>query len=143
MKRSCEPADGAQAVGHLDGAGDAGAEADAVIGARHIVVHGLGDCDDLDALAVQPHAVAQGVVAADGDQVIDAQPVQVLQDFGRQIVDVLFIGILQMRGHASFFTWLGLVREVCKKVPPVRPARLTTSSVRTWNCCCCRPFRRG
>ena len=71
--------DGAQAVGHLDGAGDAGAEADAVIGAGHIIVHRLGDGDDFEAFLVQAHAIAQGIIAADGDQVIDAQEIQVLQ----------------------------------------------------------------
>ncbi len=82
--------DGAQAVGQLDGAGDAGAEADAVIGAGHIVIHRLGDGDDLDALLVQAHAVAQRIIAADGDQVIDAQEIQVLEHLGGQIV-VVFV----------------------------------------------------
>src|SRR5207248_11613287 len=34
---------GPQAIDHLNGASDAGAEADAVVGARNVVVHGLGE----------------------------------------------------------------------------------------------------
>ena len=75
-----------QPVGHLDGAGDAGAESDAVVGSRDVVVHGLRNCHDFHAFLVQAHAVAQGVIAADRDQVLDAEPLQVLQNFGRQIV---------------------------------------------------------
>ncbi len=46
----------------------------------------LGMRDDLDAFLIESHAIAQSVVAADGDEVIDAQPVEVLQHLGRQIV---------------------------------------------------------
>src|ERR1022692_2098121 len=35
-------------------------------------------------------------------------------------------------GTADFFTLLGLVRELCRKVPPVRPLLLTVSSDSTW-----------
>ena len=122
---------GAQAVGHLDGARDAGAEADAVVGAGHVVVHRLGNGDDLDAFLVQAHAVAERVVAADRDEVVDAQPFEVLQHLRRQVVALGVVLVLQVRrARLDFFTLPGLVREVCRKVPPVRPARLTISSVK-------------
>ncbi len=123
---------GAQAVGHLDGAGDARAEADAVIGARDIVVHRLGDGDDLDAFLIEADAVAKCVVAADRDEVFDAKPLEILDDFRREVVLLGGVAGLEMRGDAALPTALGLVREVWRKVPPVRPARLTRSSVRNW-----------
>ncbi len=58
----------ALAVDELLGAGHRGREADAVLGAVHVVVHGLGDGDDREALAPEPGRVAERVVAADGDQ---------------------------------------------------------------------------
>ena len=77
---------GAQAVRQLDGAGDAGAEADAVIRAGHVVIHGLGDGDHLETLVVQAHTQAERVIAADRDQVINAQEIQVLDHFRDQVV---------------------------------------------------------
>jgi len=44
---------GAEAVDHLNGARDAGAEADAVVGAGDVVVHGLGNADDFEAFLVE------------------------------------------------------------------------------------------
>ena len=70
----------------LDGAGDAGGEADAVVGARDVVVHRLGDGDDRHPLVVQAHAVGQRVVAADRDQVVDAEQLEVLEHLGREVV---------------------------------------------------------
>ena len=41
------------------------------------------------------------------------------------------VGRLQVvRERSDFLTLPGLVRELCRNVPPVRPARLTISSVR-------------
>src|SRR5260370_32536786 len=58
---------GAQAIDHLNGARDAGAETYAVIGAGDIVVHGLGDADDFEAFLVETNTVLKSVVPADGD----------------------------------------------------------------------------
>ena len=92
---------GSQAVGHLDDAGHAGAEADAVVGAGNVVVHGLRDGDHFYAFLKQAHAVAQRVIAADGNQVIDSQPVQVLQHLGSQIISVVAVGLLQVRRNIA------------------------------------------
>src|SRR2546426_4043566 len=92
---------GAKAVDHLDGAGDAGAEADAVVGAGDVVVHGLGNADDLEAFFVKADAIAQRVVTADGDESVDAEPGEVLEDFRGEIV---FLGsefVLKMRRNAG------------------------------------------
>jgi len=72
----------AQIVGELNGARDAGAEANAVIGAGDIVVHGLGNADDLETFLIKTHGIAECVVATDGDEIFDAQPVEILQNFG-------------------------------------------------------------
>ena len=68
------PGRGAQLVDELHAAGDRGREADAVVGAEDVVVHRLGHGQDLHALAGQPLGVRQGVVAADGDQPVQAEP---------------------------------------------------------------------
>ena len=93
----------AQRVGQRDGARDAGAEADAVVGARHVVVHGFGNAHHLEALFGQMHAVAQRVVAADGDQVIDAQPLQVLEHLRGHVVDFVGVFLFQVRRHFRCF----------------------------------------
>ncbi len=49
---------GAQAVGQLDRAGHTGAETDAVIGARNVVIHRLRDGNDLHAFLVHADAIA-------------------------------------------------------------------------------------
>src|ERR1700693_4288575 len=67
---------GAESVGHLNGARDAGAKADAVVGARDVVVHGLGNSNDANAFLVQTDSVTEGVVTADGNHVFDAEPGQ-------------------------------------------------------------------
>ena len=90
----------AERVRHLDRAGDAGAEADAVIGAGNIVVHGLGDGDDANPFLVEAHAVAERVVSADRNHVLDAQPRQILQNLGRQVVLLRVVLALKMFGHA-------------------------------------------
>src|SRR5260370_40860100 len=57
---------GAQAIDHLNGARDAGAETYAVIGAGGIVVHGLGVADDCEAFLLETNTVAKCVVATAG-----------------------------------------------------------------------------
>src|SRR5437016_13446378 len=88
----------AEAVDHLNGARNAGAEADAVGRARHIVFHGLGNADHLEAFLVQTDTIAQRVVTADGDESINAKPSEILKDFRSEVV---FFGgefIFEMRG---------------------------------------------
>src|SRR5205807_6590824 len=64
----------AKAVDHLNGAGDAGAEANAIVRARDVIVHGLGDADDFEALFVQTNTVAERIVAADGNESVNPEP---------------------------------------------------------------------
>ena len=89
----------AQVVDQRDGAGHAGAEADAVVGSRYIVIHRFWDSNDLEAFLIKPHAVTQRIVPADRDQVIDPKEIQVLQDFGRQVVALFGIFVGQVRRH--------------------------------------------
>src|SRR5260370_25158595 len=97
-----------EAIDHLDGAGDAGAEADAVVGAGDIVVHGLGNADDFEALFVKANAIAERVVAADGDESIDAKPGEILEDFGSEVVLLSGEFVLEMRGDAGFADAAGI-----------------------------------
>src|SRR5208283_4309176 len=71
---------GALAVDGALGAGDGGGEADAVLGVADVVVHGLGDGDDFDAFLVQAGGVGEGVIAADGDNVVHVEPGEVGED---------------------------------------------------------------
>src|SRR5208283_1094068 len=91
---------GTQAVGHGNGASDAGAEADAVVGTGNIIVHGLGNGDDLHAFLIKANAVAQRVIAANRDQVVDSQPIEILQNLWSQIVLLGVVGGLQMNRNA-------------------------------------------
>src|SRR5712692_9302416 len=91
-----------EAIDHLNGAGDAGAEADAVVGAGDVVVHGLGNADDFEAFFVEANAIAERVVAADGDESIDAKPGEILEDFGSEVVLLGGEFVLEMRGDAGF-----------------------------------------
>jgi len=52
-----------------------------------VVVHRLGNGDQLDALVGQDLAEAQRVVAADRDQVVKAELLDVLEDDRREVVD--------------------------------------------------------
>jgi hypothetical protein len=47
----------------------------------------------------QVDAIAQRVVAADGDHVVDAQPLQVGQHLRRQVVDLVGILVAQVQRH--------------------------------------------
>src|SRR4051812_20772485 len=78
-----------QAVRELDRSRDAGAEADAVVGAVDVVVHGLRDRDDVYAFIVQTFSVAESVVAADGDQRIDTHVLEIAKHVLCNIVDRL------------------------------------------------------
>ncbi len=92
----------AEAVNHLDGAGDAGAEADAVVGARDVIVHGLGNADNLEALFVQTNAVAEGIVAADGNESVNPEPGEILEDFRSEVILLCGEFILEMRRDIRF-----------------------------------------
>ena len=76
----------AEAVNHLNCACNAGAEADTVVGARDVVVHGLGDADNFESFFVETNAVAQGVIAADGNQRVNTEPGKVLEYFRSEVV---------------------------------------------------------
>jgi len=83
-------------VRQLDRARDAGAEPDAVVRSRHVVVHRLGDGHDLYALTMEAAGIAERVIATDRDQVVYAQEFQVPQ-YGRgDVVDVPCILVLQV-----------------------------------------------
>src|SRR5208282_868394 len=99
---------GAQAVGHGNGAGHTGAEADTVVGAGNIIVHGLRNSDYLYAFLMKPYAVAQRVIPANGDEVVDSEPIQVLQNFRGQVVFLRAISWLQMSGNAGLLYLAGL-----------------------------------
>ena len=89
----------AQAVRELDRARHAGAEADAVVRPVDIVVHRFRYGDDIHAFVVQSLAVAERVVAADGDQHVDPDVLQVLQYVPRDVVDLVRVSA-EMRRHA-------------------------------------------
>src|SRR5207249_9875599 len=55
--------------------------------------------DDLDAFLVQAGGKRKRVVAADRNQIVKAQPIQVLDDLGCEIVLVLVIGSAKPLGH--------------------------------------------
>ena len=119
----------AQPMGQLNGSGHAGAEADAVVGARDVVVHGLGNGHHLHPFPVEVVRIRQGVVTPDGDEVVHTQEVQVLQDVRREVVGLVLVLVLQVFRHKGLRQMARRVRDVCRNVPPVRPARWTISEV--------------
>jgi hypothetical protein len=83
-------------VCQLDGPGDTGAESDAIVRARNIVVHGLGNTHDLDALFVKPLGVTERIVSTDRYEAIDPEKLQVLENIGCDVVDLLGVIVLKM-----------------------------------------------
>src|SRR5207237_10670079 len=81
----------ARPVRELDRARDAGAEADGVVRAIDVVVHRLRNGDDVHALIVQALAIAQGVIAADRNEHVDAEVREVLEHILRHVVDLRVI----------------------------------------------------
>jgi hypothetical protein len=77
------------AVDRLLGAGDGGREADAVLGALDVVIHGLRDRHQRDALIDQDLRVRQRVVATDRDQDVHAEVSQVVEDPRGQVVEIV------------------------------------------------------
>ena len=66
---------------------DGGVEAEGVVGGVEVVVHGLGDADDLEAGVGEALRGCQGPFAADGDDGVDAEAVHVgLDDLGAAAV---------------------------------------------------------
>ena len=102
---------------------DGGGEADAVLGVADVVVHRLRHGDDFDALAVEFGGIAESVVAADGDQVVEAEGLDVLEHAGVMSKTVdgdallggLACGNSALRGSAgASSSSTGLVRELCR-----------------------------
>ena len=82
-----------QAVRHLDGPGNAGAETNTVICSRDIIVHCLGNADDLDPLFVKMDCIAERVITANRDHIVDPEPFQVLDHLRGQVIDLFRVGI--------------------------------------------------
>src|SRR5690349_12742110 len=97
-----------EAVDHLNGTGNAGAEADAVVGAGDVIVHSLRNADDLEALFVEANAVAQSIVATDGNESVNAKPGEILQDFRSEVVFLCCELILEMRGDIGLSDAAGI-----------------------------------
>ena len=97
--------------------GDRGREAEAVFGVADVVVHGLGHPDDGEAHVVEHLGVAERVIAADGDQGVDLQGLEVFQDDGGDVEDagLDFLHLpgdgLEPGGSLAAAIFLGLVRE--------------------------------
>ncbi len=87
---------GAQVVGQLDGTSNTGGKPDAVVGARHVVVHRLRDSDDFDTLLMQPQPVAEGVVSTDRDQGVDTEKIKILKHCLGDIIDILGVSVAQV-----------------------------------------------
>ena len=88
-------------MGQFDGSRHARAEPNAVIRTGNVIVHGLGDRDDLDSLFVQSVSVTQRVVAADGNEIVDAQEVEVLQNERRDVVGFIHVGAGRALGNTA------------------------------------------
>ena len=86
-------------MGQLDDPGDTGAETYAIVGSRDVIVHRLGDADYLDSLLVQTLAVAEGVISADGNQMVDAQELEIPQDVGGGVVHLRRVPVLEVGGN--------------------------------------------
>ncbi len=90
---------GAERVGHLDGAGDASAETDAIVGPGNVIVHGLGDRDHPYSLLMEPHRVRKGVVSSDRDEGVDPEPFEVLQSLLAEVVHLVLVLVAEVRRH--------------------------------------------
>ncbi len=86
-------------VRQRDGAGDAGGEAHAVVGAGHVVVHRLGDGHYLGAAPVQFYRVTECVVAAHRDEVVDAEEVEVGDHLVGEVVLLGRVLVLEVRRY--------------------------------------------
>lgn len=91
-----------ETVRHLQDSGDTGAESDAVVRARDIVVHRLRDGYDLEPFIVKPHRIAECVIPAYRDEVVDAEEGEVAEDLGSQIIDFIPILVPNVRRNIRF-----------------------------------------
>src|SRR5580700_729476 len=90
---------GALAVDGVFGAGDGGGEANAVFGAVDVVVHRFGNTDHGKAAAGEDGGEAERIVAADGDEAIDTEALEIFEDDGREVVKFAVEGkFLQLVG---------------------------------------------
>jgi hypothetical protein len=99
---------GAEVIDKLKSAGDACAEADTVVSAGDVVVHGLGNGDDFESFFMEPDAVTECVIAADGDERVYAQPREILEDFGGEIVFLCGEIVFQMCRDVGFANAAGI-----------------------------------
>ena len=83
---------GVQPVDRLGGDVDRGVEAEREVGAAEVVVDGLRYADDVDAQVGQLGGDAEGVLAADRDQRVDAVGVEVRLDLLDAVVDLERVG---------------------------------------------------
>src|SRR5260370_36992747 len=91
----------AETVDHLNRACDAGAETDAIVSAGGGVVHGLGNANDFEPFLVKANAIAQRVVAADGDERVDAEPSEIFEHLRGEVVLISGEFVFEMRGDAG------------------------------------------
>src|ERR1044071_2814245 len=84
----------------LNAASDRGAEADAVISAENVVVHRLRNGDDFDAFTMQTLAVAERIIAADGNQDSYAEVLEILEHVRSEIPRPRF-GVFDVRRIAQ------------------------------------------
>src|SRR5580704_10398061 len=91
---------GALAIDGIFGARDGGREADAVFGAVDVVVHGFGNADYGKTFAGEDGGEAERVVAADGDEAVDAEALQIFDHDGSEVVNFAVEGeFLQLVGR--------------------------------------------
>ena len=86
-------------VSELDGPGHASAEPDAVVRPRNIVVHRLGNRDHRYASLVQLRSIAERIVAADRNQIVDAEEVEIGEYLIGDVVDFVLILVSEVGGH--------------------------------------------
>src|SRR5579875_1250641 len=95
----------ADTVDKLGGTADGGLEADTVVGARHVIIHRFGNAPDGYALRSQHRAITERVIAANNDQAIQLQEVEI-RDYHVSQVDALVGRVAlaernQMRGQVA------------------------------------------
>lgn len=97
-------------MGELDGSRYTCTEPDAVIRAVYIVVHCLWTCDNVKPFVVQALAVAQRVVAANWNEDIDADVLEIPENVLRDVIDRLIVSIEMTRHSAE-----GQVARACSR----------------------------
>src|SRR5215469_9429804 len=90
---------------------DRSGEADAVFSSLNVVVHCFGNGDNGKALPIENGGEAQSVVSADGDEAIDIQAVEVLEDDRSEVIifpvkwkllQLVFRNVLRNSGFGHF-----------------------------------------